>query len=861
MKPKLLLFPILASALISPVIAADFIWKGTTDTSWTEGTNWLGGTAPAYGATLTADRLVIGNGEDFEAIYNPGAGVTTTFGSGRGIIIGSSTNGPANLTISSGILKINGTGSDNPIMANGVNATLTLNGGDIDLTGHPVGFRLCGLGAADRTSDLNITNGTFSSGVFDFFSNGTEGTSTVNLNTGGVLAVSRFIKTATDATSILNLDGGTLRLRNTQSSPNVYFANLPGLQTIVNDGGVIVDTNTFNANIAEVLEHDTSLGETPDGGLTKNGAGTLTISASNTFTGPVTINAGTALTTPSRLLLNNDTGAGTGAITFAGSFTDIQVNNTRIVANPVTLSNTGDEKNILLPSPGGGAFAGATFSGPITIDETNPDHFRVRADDNCFLTFSGKVSGSGGIFKFQPGRLTLTNSSNDFTGDIKITHGSVSFTNGALGSTGAIRMEGGPTINTATLRWDPTNDQDISSRLVMFDAKTAILLMADGGEPYDSSNVIFANAIGNSSSAKLQKTGNGTLALTQPSTYTGGTTITQGTLEFANDALGTTGAVTMDGGILRWATGNTQDVSARITMVDAKTASFSTNGNNVTLSNAIGNASTGNFSKTNTPGTLTLTSIATYTGTTAIGGGTLALGANNIIPDSSNVSIGTATLDAATFDDQLGTLDVTAAATINLGTGANLLFADSNLVDWTGGTLNITGTFVSGSSIKFATTGGLTSTQLALITLNGAPAIFTLDASGFLTAAPVAGFAAWQSANSTASGIDADHDNDGLSNGIEWFLGGTSDTTGFNPLPGVTDAAGTLTVTWTKAATFTGTYGTNFVVETSPNLATTWTPVTEGVGADKVEITGNSVKYTFPAGTTNFARLKVITTP
>jgi autotransporter-associated beta strand protein len=422
-------------------------------------------------------------------------------------------------------------------------------------------------------------------------------------------------------------------------------------------------------------------------------------------------------------------------------------------------------------------------------------------------------------------------------------------------------MEGGPTINTATLRWDPTNDQDISSRLVMFDAKTAILLMADGGEPYDSSNVIFANAIGNSSSAKLQKTGNGTLALTQPSTYTGGTTITQGTLEFANDALGTTGAVTMDGGILRWATGNTQDVSARITMVDAKTASFSTNGNNVTLSNAIGNASTGNFSKTNTPGTLTLTSIATYTGTTAISGGTLALGANNIIPDSSNVSIGAATLDAATFDDQLGTLDVTAAATINLGTGANLLFADSNLVDWTGGTLNITGTFVSGSSIKFATTGGLTSTQLALITLNGAPAIFTLDASGFLTAAPVAGFAAWQSANSTASGIDADHDNDGLSNGIEWFLGGTSDTTGFNPLPGVTDAAGTLTVTWTKAATFTGTYGTNFVVETSPNLATTWTPVTEGVGADKVEITGNSVKYTFPAGTTNFARLKVITTP
>lgn len=65
---------------------------------------------------------------------------------------------------------------------------------------------------------------------------------------------------------------------------------------------------------------------------------------------------------------------------------------------------------------------------------------------------------------------------------------------------------------------------------------------------------------------------------------------------------------------------------------------------------------------------------------------------------------------------------------------------------------------------------------------------------------------------------------------------------------------GTLSVTWTKAASYTGTYGAGFVVETSSSLTGGWT--TEVLGAT-VMITGNDVKYTFPTGTRNFARLKV----
>jgi hypothetical protein len=199
-------------------------------------------------------------------------------------------------------------------------------------------------------------------------------------------------------------------------------------------------------------------------------------------------------------------------------------------------------------------------------------------------------------------------------------------------------------------------------------------------------------------------------------------------------------------------------------------------------------------------------------------------------------------------------LDVTTSAKINLGAGAVLAFANSSAVSWTGGSLSITGAFVSGVSLRFGTTsGGLTSTQLALISAPGFTS-FSLNATGYLTASATSSYTGWQTANGTAQTINLDHDQDGVANGVEYFLGGTANTTGFTSLPGVTSTAGTLSVTWAKAASYTGSYATDFVVETSSTLNGAWAAETLG---GNVTITGNNVKYTFPAGIRNFARLKV----
>lgn len=818
MKPKSIAFPrkfVLTSSAVMAVLcplnsfAADFTWGGVTSSDWTLPGNWTAGTAPVYGTSYLADTLRISNGTGAGAVYNPGSALTTTFGAGRAFILGSTTAG--SLTVTSGTLaavRVVASGNE-PIMANGANASLLINGGALDLSGHLNTFLFLNSGTAN-TSNLTISSGSFSSNGFNLQQSGT-GVGTINLD-GGSMAVTAFTRVAATGSTTFNLDSGTLRARGSSTS---FLPALTGLQTIVEDGGAVIDTNGFNITIAEVLEHDTTLGVSPDGGLTKNGTGILTLSGASTFTGPVTINAGTALATSSRILLASDTGAGTGTITMADSFTEIQLNNGRNIANPITISNNGDTKELLLPA--GGSFVGANFSGAITINETSSvDNFRVRTDDNCFLTFSGVVSGPGGIFKYQPGRLNLTNGSNTFLGDVKITHGEVSFTTGGLGTTGLIRMEGNTGIDAVSLRWDPTNDQDISSRLVMYAGKTATFNLAEQASPADLANVTFASAIGNGTTASLTKAGPGTLTLTQASTYTGGSTLTQGTLEFPNDGLGTSGAVTMNNGILRWATGNTQDLSSRIVMVNGRTAFFSTNGNDVTFASAIGSSSTASFTKTNTLGTLTLNGANTHSGTTTVSGGILKIGSTTslgVFGPQTTTTIGTTIGSGATLDLN-GTTGINEVITLS-GTGVG----DNGALVNNSGTPASTSNLIAGFTVPAIGSGATNYSTAPTAAISGtgtgatATASLGVTATSFgvnvagdrvYTAAPNVTISGGGGSGATATAV--------LSLGATGTVIGitvTSAGSGFTTAPTAVISGGTFTGTTTT--TFTGN-AANFTV-------------------------------------------------
>ncbi len=110
------------------------------------------------------------------------------------------------------------------------------------------------------------------------------------------------------------------------------------------------------------------------------------------------------------------------------------------------------------------------------------------------------------------------------------------------------------------------------------------------------------------------------------------------------------------------------------------------------------------------------------------------------------------------------------------------------------------------------------------------------------------GFTAWADAND-ASGqtADQDHDDDGVENGVEYFMGETGST--FTAMPGLD---GTNTITWPMDPAYAGTYE----VQTSPDLGT-WT----NVDPRPVPVSGN-LSYLLPPGLgIQFVRLLVTPTP
>ena len=204
---------------------------------------------------------------------------------------------------------------------------------------------------------------------------GTAAGGTINLD-GGTLQTTLINAGGGTGTKTINFDGGTLKAL---ASNAPFISGMTSANVLA--GGAIIDTNGYNDTISQALVS----GASPDGGLTKLGAGTLTLSAVNTYTGPTTISAGT-------LRLGDGT-TNNGSV--AG---DIVNNGALVFANPMP------------------------------------------------LVYGGTISGSGTLVKNGAGALSLTADNSGFSGSVTINAGALLAANAAgsaLGTGGVTIQTGG----------------------------------------------------------------------------------------------------------------------------------------------------------------------------------------------------------------------------------------------------------------------------------------------------------------------------------------------------------------------------------------------------------------------------------
>jgi autotransporter-associated beta strand protein len=652
---------------------------------------------------------------------------------------------------------------------------------------------------------------------------------------------------AYDADTTLAADSGILEISGSGRLGNGTYTR-----------AIEIGTNStfrYNSTTAQTLNGPIS----GAGTLTKSANSTLTLGGANPdFTGNVTINGGA-------LKLGNTGALGAAsAISIAGGSTLISQTTGMSVTVPITLGTTATTSTI---SFGRNTSAQGSFSlnevitgdGDLTL--TTPNFNSGGNLQTIFLGSGNSYSGSTLITTGNSG-ATMTVRAN-VADSLPIT--TVLTLSGGAGSgsgrTISFDLNGydqtltGLTNTTVPTARNQRITNSLADRSTLTINNTADFIFGGAG-PTSTFNGNTVNPTAQiTGNLELIKVGSGkfTLRAGAGNTFTGPTTIVEGILSLGhptslqNSPLDTVSSVAgdMNNGLQTTATTLTlggligdKNLASVFTSTSGGyagvTALTLNPGNETTFeySGIISDGSTGMTLTKTGLGTQILSGPNTYTGATLISAGTLALGASNVLPPGA-VTLDDATLDATTFTDTVGTLDLTGPATINLGSDGKIAFAASDAIDWSdgavqGGTLTITGTFISGSSLRFGTTmAGLTAGQLARITATGFGA-FALDADGYLTANPTVSFPLWitslfaggATVPAEQQGPNDDPDRDGISNLIEYALAGHDPTTP-NPFVGtfISNA-----LSFTKRP---GTIGLTYAIQDSTDLGVTdlWTEV------------------------------------
>jgi fibronectin-binding autotransporter adhesin len=663
-------------------------WNGSSDVVWpnlSTSTATIGANSGAAG-TITVDGSLTLNRITFNA---PGSGAYTVTGgtlgfAGSGPRITANTAAVIGSDITSGAgLTKNGTG------------TLTLSG-SVSNTAGGVSFS---QGEVTLTGTLTNTAGA---------------TLAVGSANGGTLTIS----------------GGSLTT-SFNNARSIVIAGGPG-----RTGTIAVTSGTFSP--AGLLISEDSGGNgvfTQSGGSTTIGSGNLWLSgntSSLTVTGGSFTNNNQTYFAAVGISDSTISVSGSGAITLGTLRYGINTRNgftTTVNVGDGTSGGTLQVNNMVWSGAttvastinfNGGTFvAGGSFSIPTQIAtavQAGGANINVAATHT--LTMSNPLTdggGAGGLVKLGTGTLALTGA-NAFTGATRIGAGSLSLGNALALQNSTLDLDGVDAGTVSAIGQDSTLGGLAGSRDL--DMLTRTLSIGNNG-----TSTTYSGALSNGA---LTKIGAGTLTLTGTNIYTGATTIDGGTLQIGagGTAGGLAGTSTITG-------------SSGAGLVFSRTDNYGGN-----VSNDIG----GGLALTLNSGTLTITGSNTYSGTTAINGGVLGLGAAGALGGAGDIVFGGGTLQfsASNAGDYAARIKNSGSAIAVDTNGRNVTFAgaiDSSntggLVKSGAGTLTLSGsnayaggTTLSGGELTLGDPNALGADSLTFNLDANANTYFNLPAGG-----------------------------------------------------------------------------------------------------------------------------------
>jgi autotransporter-associated beta strand protein len=415
---------------------------------------------------------------------------------------------------------------------------------------------------ASNTTSLTFSSATTSIGTIQFNAGAPAysfaGGNTVNINATGIVNNSSFAPA---------FNGLNLNFNNGSTAAN---ANITSSGLSFN--------NTSTAASATITNTDVQFFNT-------SSAGNATI-AVGTF-----------------MNFNDSSTAGSATITNSGpGFTVVQFNNTS-TAGRATITN--DEQV---------SFEDTSTAGNATIINHN---FAILAFFVSSTAGNATITNSSGFFIFQDsstaGNATIINNSG----------GQTFFENNATAGNATINNSGIVDFSGTT---GPNGDNKVTAGSIAGSGNYFLggNQLTVGGNNLSTvvSGIISDGGTFGGTGASLVKVGTGTLTLSGANTYSGGTIVQGGLINFSSAGNFGSGTITLDGGGLQWASGTSTDISSKLAAFGSGGATLDTNGNNVALASPL--SGSGGLTKVGA-GTLTLSGTNGYSGATAVNAGTLVV--------------------------------------------------------------------------------------------------------------------------------------------------------------------------------------------------------------------------------------------